>query len=246
LAGAFLGVTASTMLVPEAASVAETVRALPGLLYPWIPALVGIAAATAPLDRSAWKTVALLLLVGVTATICLDLLGHASPDAEYTTVLVSGEVRRSILDPGVYPESWVRTVVGWLSGRFDGVNEVMTLYPANHPRTQVVTALGESAACIGVFGAVGSVLAVRRWAVVHVVFRDSRSRFSAFVFIGWLTAPFVARATDAFVIDQMSAALFGGGRLLSILVPSLVVAAAGVAGIAYGLWPSWREGTDDL
>jgi len=195
----------------------------------WVPAAVGIAGSTLPLDRRRGPRLAVwLVLFGVASMILLDLVG-VGPWARPTEAVLNpaSESVSGIVNGTVYPESWVRTFSYQATGGLRGASEARAIYPPRHPRILVARAVSEASGVLVMIAALGAVLVVRRWMRDNVLFRRDANEFTANVGVAWLVAPGLAALVSSLTTGRMTNALFGGGSLVEILLPAAVSATAG-------------------
>jgi hypothetical protein len=224
------------MVLVDGFAFGASVSRLPALLHWWVPSLLGIVAAAMPLRQYSVSRVVALTVAGTGLLVLLDLVGAALESQLASRWALLGEVSvQTVVAQNVHPESWVTTLWAWTSGGLAGVSERLARYPSAHPRVLVLKALGEASAVLLAVGTVGLIMALRRWIDRSVVLRRPSNDLIVGAVLGWIIAPSMSVAATQLTGTRISAALFSGEPLVTVLLPSAAIALLGVLGLVYAL-----------
>ncbi len=209
----------------------DSVRALPGTLFPLLPILAGVGVGLSRVRIGLTRHAAMLVVVTTLGMLAIDLWAplDARPSllqpawvAETLEVVPQG-------DPLRHGRAVSALAVLVQRGE-ERQEEVLLKYPPGHPR--LVLTQGLVAALLMGFplGLVGVVLGANAWVQDRASFRRPKDERVATVILAWVIVPTSYWVVFSISLDAQVSVLFQGEPPILILVPVLPLILAGMLG----------------
>ena len=198
------------------------IKMLPYSIYPTLPILVGLSVgmprARGGLTRHAAAMA--LLVTGVMLMIDLTAPPTSRLSLNRATVGQGGAVTATrVVRLG--PVNAVPTLISTLAERGPAIDEVLSHYPADHPRVRIAFSVNRAMLMSLPIVLAGMVLGMGAWMSGRVSFREERDERIARLVLVWLVVPATYWVILSFAEDALASVLYSGDSFVVLMVPYL-------------------------